>query len=73
MEVTAAASLERLLFTAEEVAEALAISTSMVRQLTQYGDIPCRRIGRLVRYTPDDIEAFVQGLDERGYQSRTTR
>ncbi len=34
-------------------------------QLTLCGDLPCRRIGRLVQYTEEDIEAFVQGLDDR--------
>lgn len=60
-------SLNRVLLTAEEVARALAVSTTLVRQLTLGGDIPCRRIGRLVRYTPADIESFVHGFDERGY------
>ncbi len=61
-------SLDRLLFTAAEVADALAVSTSLVRQLTLSGDLPCRRIGRLVRYAAVDIEAFVHSYDERGYQ-----
>lgn len=60
--------LARCLFTAEEVAKALAVSTTLVRQLTLSGELPCRRIGRLVRYTTADIEAFVHSFDERGYQ-----
>lgn len=59
--------LDRFLFTAEEVADALAVSTTLVRQLTLSGVFPCRRIGRLVRYTTSDIEAFVHSFDERGY------
>jgi excisionase family DNA binding protein len=63
----ASSTLPRALFTAEEVAESLAVSESLVRQLTLTGDIPCRRIGRLVRYTPSDIDAFVAQYDTRGY------
>jgi len=62
-------SLRRFLFTADEVAEALAVSTSMVRQLTLTGELPCRRVGRLVRYSAVDIAAFVDNRDERGYHS----
>jgi excisionase family DNA binding protein len=61
------AVLGRALFTAEEVAEALAVSKTLVRQLTLTGDIPCRRIGRLVRYTASDIEEFVHRFDAQGY------
>jgi excisionase family DNA binding protein len=65
---SSAPSLERFLFTAEEVARALAVSTTLVRQLTLSGDLPCRRIGRLVRYTTADIASFVHSFDERGYR-----
>lgn len=51
-------TLPRALFTAEEVARCLAISPTLVRQLTSTGDLRCRRIGRLVRYTHADITAF---------------
>ena len=64
---TTAMDLPRALFTAEEVAKALAVSKTLVRQLTVEGVMPCRRIGRLVRYAPDDIAAFVNGRDERSY------
>ena len=66
--VSPASSIERFLFTAEEVAQALAVSTTLVRQLTLSGDLPCRRIGRLVRYTTADIASFVHSFDERGYR-----
>lgn len=65
-------ALARALFTAEEVAAALAVSETLVRQLTLCGDLPCRRIGRLVRYTAADIEAFVHSFDARGYLDRTS-
>lgn len=49
----------RMLWTAEEVADALAVSVTLVRQLTLEGALPCRRIGRLVRYATSDIEFFI--------------
>lgn len=67
-DAAAAPALARFLFTAEEVAQALAVSTTLVRQLTLTGELPCRRIGRLVRYTTTDIEAFVHSSDDRGYR-----
>lgn len=63
--------LPRSLFTAEEAAAALSVSETLVRQLTLTGELPCRRIGRLVRYAPADIEAFVTRCDQRGYSSRS--
>lgn len=65
--------LMRALFIAEEVALALAVSETLVRQLTLSGELPCRRIGRLVRYTQADLDAFVDHCDQRGYSvdSRT--
>lgn len=66
--ISSAPVLARCLFTAAEVAQALAVSTTLVRQLTLSGDLPCRRIGRLVRYTTADIESFVHSFDDRGYR-----
>ncbi len=59
--------LVRALFLAKEVALALAVSETLVRQLTLSGELPCRRIGRLVRYTQADLDAFVEHCDQRGY------
>ena len=64
---TIVAVLPRALFTAEEVAKALSVSKTLVRQLTVDGVISCRRIGRLVRYAQDDIDAFIDARDERSY------
>lgn len=71
MSVTAempSAALPRALFTAEEVAESLSISETLVRQLTLDGHLPCRRIGRLVRYAPSDIDAFVASREDHHYR-----
>ncbi|MEI6363891.1 MAG: helix-turn-helix domain-containing protein [Actinomycetes bacterium] len=60
--------MPRALYTADEVADALCISETLVRQLTIDGEIPCRRIGRLVRYTPSDVAFFVARREDHGYR-----
>ncbi len=60
--------MPRALYTAEDVADALCISETLVRQLTIDGEIPCRRIGRLVRYTVSDVEFFVSRREDHGYR-----
>lgn len=60
--------LPRALFTAEEVADAIAVSEAMVRQLTCSGDLPCRRIGRLVRYAQADIDHFIHGRQDHTFR-----
>jgi hypothetical protein len=44
-------------FTADEGAASLEESLRLIPALTATGDMPCRRKGRLMRYTADDIEA----------------
>jgi excisionase family DNA binding protein len=63
-----ASVMPRALFTAEEVADALVISETLVRQLTLDGELPCRRIGRLVRYTITDIEMFIASREQHRYR-----
>lgn len=66
-EVTTAAAvpaLERLLFSVAEVAAALCISTTTVRQLTHQGDLPCVAIGKRMLYRRADVERFVESLVE---------
>ncbi|MCF8543165.1 MAG: helix-turn-helix domain-containing protein, partial [Candidatus Nanopelagicales bacterium] len=63
--------LPRSLFTAEEAAAALSVSETLVRQLTLTGELPCRRIGRLVRYAQADVDAFVARCDQQGYAPRS--
>lgn len=64
----AASVMPRALYTAEEVADALVISETLVRQLTLDGELPCRRIGRLVRYTIADIEMFIASREVHRYR-----
>ena len=62
-----ARAMPRSLFTAEEVAEAIAVSEAMVRQLTANGELPCRRIGRLVRYAQSDLDYFIDHRRAHGF------
>ena len=48
-----------IIYTAQQVAEVLQVGLRTVERLTASGELPCRRIGRLVRYTPDDIQALI--------------
>jgi excisionase family DNA binding protein len=51
--------LPKLLLTLPEAAEALAMSKRTLWGLTARGEIVCVRIGRLVRYRLEDLNAFV--------------
>lgn len=48
-----------LLYRVDEAARLLSISRSTLRTLTARGIVPCRRIGRLVRYAPEDLTYFI--------------
>ena len=41
-------------------AEYLSISTRKLWELTNCGEIPHVRIGRSVRYRPEDLDAYIQ-------------
>ncbi len=49
-----------------EVADRLAISTSMAWKLIAYGHLPSVRIGRAVRVRPADLEAYLEGATRDG-------
>lgn len=42
-----------------DAAKALAISPRKLWGLTQNGEVKCIRIGRSVRYAPEDLMAFI--------------
>lgn len=48
-----------LLWTANEAAQALRISPRTLWTLTKAGTIPCVRLGRLVRYNPQELQAMI--------------
>jgi excisionase family DNA binding protein len=49
-----------LLVDAAEAARLLCVSPRTVWSLTQRGELPACRIGRLVRYDPRDLAAYVE-------------
>lgn len=48
-----------LLLRPRDAAQALAISTRTLWELTRRGVIPCIRINRAVRYSPADLQAYI--------------
>lgn len=54
-----AANLPPLLLTAPQAAKALAISERKLWELTNRRLIPCVRIGRAVRYSLADLQAWI--------------
>lgn len=48
------------LLTAEEVGHRLGLSSKSVRRLATAGNLPSVRLGdRMLRFDPDDVEAFI--------------
>lgn len=61
-----------LVYTAQEVADSLKISRDSVRLATVNGTLPHRNLGgtvRSIRYTRDDIEAFLGNQKRVGLQA----
>lgn len=56
----APSALEERLLTVGEVARILHISRSLMYELTQRGDLPSVRIGRVLRFRADDIRRYIQ-------------
>jgi excisionase family DNA binding protein len=60
MTPTAPTTLARpLLLTRRQAAQTLAIGERTLWELTRSGAIPCLRIGRAVRYSPLDLQAWI--------------
>jgi len=53
------------LLRAHEAADQLAISARKLWQLTSEGRIACIRLGRSVRYDPEDLRRFIESQRER--------
>ena len=50
---------ERLLVTEREAAHQLSMSPRKLWELRNRGEIPCVRFGRIVRYDPKDLKAWI--------------
>jgi excisionase family DNA binding protein len=61
----AGAARAALLWRPREAARALGISQRLLWQLTRDGAVPCVRIGRAVRYSPQALKAWVAGQERR--------
>lgn len=59
-------AFEGRLLTVRETADHLRISTRTLYSLTAYGDLPAVRIGRSVRYRPQDVAAYCERLAQGG-------
>jgi excisionase family DNA binding protein len=70
--VESGTDVPRLLYTVENVGQALAIGRSKVYELMNAGLLPAVHIGRSVRFRASDIHDFVQGwqrcVDDAGAQ-----
>ena len=51
----------QLLLRPNEAAQVLAISPRKLWELTDCGEMPCVRIGRAVRYSVEDLKAWIKG------------
>jgi excisionase family DNA binding protein len=60
----AAARLPFQLLTAREAATALGVSERTLWALTKKGKVSAVRIGRLVKYDPEDLRAFIERSKE---------
>jgi excisionase family DNA binding protein len=48
------------LYTITEAGKELGISAISVRRKVRAGELPHRRIGNLIRFTPDDLTAYIE-------------
>jgi excisionase family DNA binding protein len=56
----AVTEIERL-WTVANVADYLQASTSYVYKCAERGEIPCRRLGALLRFVPADVRRWAEG------------
>ena len=50
---------------AQQVAERMAVSVSSVYRAAQYGEIPCFRVGRSIRFDREAIEEYIEAGGHR--------
>ena len=53
-------AVERL-WTVRDVAAYLKASTSYVYKAAERGEVPCRRLGALLRFVPSEVRAWAEG------------
>ncbi len=59
----------------EAAATCLGVSVSTVRRLVRSGDLPAFRVGRQLRFRPEDIDAYIESkrIFPRGGSPRDAR
>lgn len=55
-----------LLWDARTTAEALGVSPRKLWSMTASGEIPSLKLGRLVKYRPEDVQAYLASLERSG-------
>ncbi len=58
-------SVEERLWTVDDVARYLTASRSWVYKAAERGDLPCLRIGSMLRFDPAAVRAFANGAASR--------
>lgn len=58
-------SSDACLLKQDDAARRLAISPRKLWELTNRGEIPCVRIGRAVRYDPEDLRAWIDNAKKQ--------
>ena len=59
-------SITKLLLTAKEASQALAVSEKTLWTYTRKYNIPVVKIGSAIRYDPEDLKRFIQSRKETG-------
>lgn len=49
-------------FTVKQLADKLAVRPLMIYRLVEQGKLPAIRIGRIIRFDPDDVAAFLASV-----------
>lgn len=58
-------TVEPIVWTQEQVAEALQVTPRYVRRLTRSGQLRATYVGRLPRYFPRDVQAYLAHRRQR--------
>jgi len=57
------------LLSAKQLAEALGVSlVTIIRHTYPRGPLPCVRVGKLVRYDPEEVMKVLRELREKGWE-----
>ena len=54
------------LWTVRDVAAFLQVSTSYIYKAAERGEVPCRRVGALLRFVPAEVKAWALGEPASG-------